>query len=303
MTSDVPASAASVVRAEGPAARHGAISLQAWLFRANQDARPVDIDGLSRLVEADENFVWIDLSEFSASDLERLAQLLRIDRRAVRAAISPWQRPRVDVYGDHFFTSATVARIDPGRYRVAASELDVVVGRNYLLSLHKQPLPFGEALLARARHSPELVRLDSAFMLYIVLDELLEHYESMVETLEDEIEALEERALRDTSDAFLEDLFHLKRFVFALGRVADQHEEVFAAFLRPDFSYVSGEDVEPYFRDLDNRLERLLDRIDGAREAVHGAFDIYVSHVSHRTNQVMRILTMVSTILLPATII
>ncbi|MCM8748395.1 hypothetical protein NET02_04495 [Thermomicrobiaceae bacterium CFH 74404] len=109
--------------------------------------------------------------------------------------------------------------------------------------------------------------------------------------------------MRNDSDRFLEELIHLKKLIFALGRIVDQHAEVFATFLRPDFALISGDEVASYFRDLENRFHRLLDRCDSLREAVRGAFDIYVSHVSHRTNHVMKILTVVSTMLLPAAII
>jgi len=303
VAADLPHSSEGLVQVEGHTDRPESGSLQVWLVRADEELQPVEVESIAELVRADENFVWIDLSEFAVGDLERLAERLSIDRRAPHAAISPWQRPQVDVYHDHFFVSTTVARIDAERFQVMASELDLVIGRNFLLSVHKRPLPFAEDIKGRASQNPELVRLDSAYMLYIVLDELLEHYEGMVETLEDRIEALEERALRNDSETFLEDLVQLKRLVFALGRIVDQHAEVFATFLRPDFAFISGDEVASYFRDLENRFHRLLDRCDGLREAVRGAFDIYVSHVSHRTNQVMKVLTVVSTMLLPAAII
>jgi magnesium transporter len=199
-----------------------------WLVRADEELQLVEVESIADLARADENFVWIDLSEFAVSDLERLAERLSIDRRALHAAISPWQRPQVDAYRDHFFVSTTVARIDAQRFQVMASELDLVIGRNFLLSVHKRPLPFAEDIKGRAHQNPELVRLDSAYMLSIVLEELLEHYEGMVETLEDRIEALEERALRNDSETLLGDLVQLERLVFALGRIVDQHAEVFA---------------------------------------------------------------------------
>jgi magnesium transporter len=114
---------------------------------------------------------------------------------------------------------------------------------------------------------------------------------------------MEERALRDTSDSFLEDLLELKRFVFALGRLTGQHREVFAAFLRPEFPFVDSEEMQPYFRDLEARLDRLLDQLTTDKDAIHGASDLYVSQVGHRSNQVMQLLTVVSTLLLPPTLI
>ncbi|HET7034389.1 MAG TPA: magnesium transporter CorA family protein [Thermomicrobiaceae bacterium] len=299
--------AADAVRVEGEVAPNAApgtrSDVAAWVFREQVEAHRVSLSGLPELVADDANFVWVDLSGYGQRDLETLASLLGLPRNAVHTALSVWQRPRLDLFDDQFFVAVTVPYREPGAYRVQASELDLFVGNNFLVSAHKRPLPFMERVLARSRRRPELASLDSAFMLYLVLDELLAYGEGLSEGLENEIEEMEERALRDTSDTFLDDLLHLKRYSFAVGRLMDHHEELFAAFLRPDFSFVSGSDTEPYFHDLDARLARLLDKIRATREAVNDAFDIYVSQMSHRTNQVMKILTLVSTVLLPATVI
>ena len=275
----------------------------AWLFRAGQEPIAVDPRDLAALVAVEENFVWVDLSNYSEADLREVGRLLGLHRKAIHAALSPWQRPRLAVYPDHFFTSATVARLDPAAYRVGAGELDLFAGRNYLVSAHKQPLPFAAHLLARARSSPELVTLDAAFMLYVVLDETLAYYEELNEHMQAEIERMEERALRDTSDHYLEDLMRFKRYAFALAQLAEQHRGVVAAYLRPDFSWVSGEAVEDYFEDLEGRLARLLDALADNREAVNGSFEIYVSQMTHRTNGVIRTLTLVSTVLFSTSVL
>ncbi len=114
---------------------------------------------------------------------------------------------------------------------------------------------------------------------------------------------MEERALTETSDTFLHDLVRFKRYAFALSQLADQHRPIFDAFLRPDFRWVEGKDVEEYYRDLHERLGRLSDALQGDKDAVNGAFDIYVSHMSHRTNNIMKTLTIVATVLLPASVI
>jgi len=275
----------------------------AWLFRPHGAPRPLELAELPRVVSADQNFAWVDLSGYGDEDLRGLRGLLRLDGVAVDAALSPWQRPTLDVFADQFFVSTTVAHTDPGGSRVRASELDLFVGRNFLVSAHKLPLPFGDRLLARARRSPELVPLDAAFMLYLVLDELLAYYEGLGEGVEDELERMEERALTDPSEAVLPAILRLKRYVFAVSRLVDQHRAVFAAFRRADFPFVAGEAVDPYYRDLQQRLERLVDTLLPAKEAANGAFAIYVSHMAHRTNRVMKLLTIVSTVLLPAGLI
>ena len=239
----------------------------------------------------------------SRADLGQVAQQLDLPEAAVRVALAGWQRPRLGVFRDRFFVAVTVPHGELAAQRVLASELDLFVGRNYLVSAHKRPLPFTERVLARAVQNPALLKLDSAFLLSILIDELLAHYEVLTEGLEDEVEAMEVRALTDASDALLEDLLHLKRFVFAVYRLASQHRTTLEAFLRPDFPLVGGDVIEPYFRDLDERLGRLLDALEAAKESVNGAFDLYVSQVAHRTNDIMKVLTIVSVTLLPASVI
>ena len=288
--------AAEAVSTEGP----GAV---AWLFREDAEPGQVSLDEVPRLAADDACFVWVDLSGYDQSDLSQVAQLLDLPEAAVQIALAGWQRPRLGVFRDCFFVAVTVPHGDLAAQHVIASELDLFVGRNYLVSAHKRPLPFTERVLARAVQNPVLLKLDSAFLLSILIDELLAHYEVLTEGLEDEVETVEVRALTDGSDTLLEDLLHLKRFVFAVYRLASQHRATLEAFLRPDFPLVGGDVIEPYFRDLDERLGRLLDALEAAKESVNGAFDLYVSQVAHRTNDIMKVLTIVSATLLPASVI
>jgi len=301
----VPSGSEEAVQTEGAAPVVGANgdAVVVWLFAPERTAAQVPLDDLPHLVTGDENVVWVDLSGYAENDLRAVAAPCRLHRGAVHAALSPWQRPRLSVYADHFFVSVTVPRLDPADYCIHASELDLFVGPNLLVSAHKAALPFADHLRARALSSPALVQLDSAFMLYIVIDELLAYYEELHRHVQVQIEQMEERALRDTSDHFLEDLVRFKRYAFALSQLADQHRDVVAVFLRPDFHGVSGIEVEESFDDLLTRLTRLLDLLVTARNAVNSSFEIYVSHMAHRTNQVIRLLTIVSVVLFTASII
>jgi magnesium transporter len=302
----IPEAVEDVLNAEGPAEEttspSGPVGV-AWLFREGTEPSPVDLEEVAALVEDDASFVWLDLDGYAKADLEIVARQLDLPEAGVRITLAGWQRPRLSVFGDRYFSAFTVPYGDMASHQVLASELDLFVGRNYLVSAHKRPLPFGERVLARASQNPALLALDSSFLLSILFDEVLAHSEDLTEGLEDEIEAMEERALTDASDEFLEDLLRLKRFVFATHRLVSQHRPLLEAFLRPDFPLVGGETIEPYFRDLEARLGRLLDALDAAKDGVNGAFDLYVSRAAHQTNGIMMVLTIVSVTLLPATVI
>lgn len=307
--SEAPVETEGTLEVEGTAATEresaeaGAESVRALLFSPEAEPRAVELQEVPALTKEDRDFVWVDLAGYSQEGLQEVAGLLDLPRDAVHTTLAEWRRPRLQVFGDRLYVTATVPQLDPGAYRVEAQQLDIFLGPNFLVSAHKQPLPFSERILARARQNPKLLDQDAIFLLYIFLDELVGYYEQIHEHLENEIERVEERALIDTSDEFLHDLVRFKRYAFALSQLADQHRPIFDAFLRPDFRWVEGQEVEPYYRDLDDRLGRLTDALQADKDAINGAFDIYVSHMSHRTNSIMKTLTIVSTVLLPASVI
>lgn len=302
----MPDTLADALETEGPvqgASSPGPSTITAWLFREGADPARVDAGEVADLAADDALFVWLDLDGLEPSDLEAVASQLDLPEAGVRLALSGWKRPRLDVFADCYVVTVTVPYEQAGEHRFLASELVLFVGRNYLVSAHTQPLPFVESTLTRAAQNPALLVLDSAFLVSILIDELLGYYEHVTEGLEDEVAALEERALTDASDEFLEDLLRLKRFIFAAYRLTAQHRPLLEAFLRPDFPLVGNEAIEPHLRDLEERLDRLLDALGSTRDDVNGTFDLYVSRVAHQTNGIMKVLTIVSATLLPATVI
>jgi magnesium transporter len=229
------------------------------VFRSETLPRSIEIVDIVETMNDAENYLWIDLSNYRPEDLQMLAQGLQIHPIAVQVALSAWKSPRLDVFSDHFFVTATLPSLQSHPYRVQAHQVNLFVGSNFLLSAHQVALPFTERVLTRGALHTEHAQIDSAFLLYILLDELLTYYEDLSVLIQEQIEHMEERALVDTSDGFLKDLLHFKRYAFALAQLADQHRAIFAVFLRPDFHYIPEQEIVLYYRDLDARLSRLID--------------------------------------------
>ncbi len=275
-----------------------------YIFQVGTQPRSIEVtDIIESVNDADQSYAWIDLANYGPEELQTLAQVLQIHPVAVQVALSAWRSPRLDVFNDHFFVTATLPALQSNPYRIQTHQVSMFIGKNYLLSAHQVALPFVERVLTRGALHSENAQVDAAFLLYLILDELLTYYEDLNIQMQEEIEQMEERALLDTSDDFLTELLHFKRYTFALCQIADQHRAIFAVFMRPDFHYIPEQEIMLYYRDLAARLARLVDTLRNAKESVNGIFDIYVSHISHHTNNVMKILTIVSTILLPTTLI
>ena len=273
------------------------------VFRSETQPRSIEFVDIVETMNDAQNYLWIDFSNYVPGDLQTLTQALQIHPSAVHLALSHWRSPRLDVFGDHFFVTVILPCLQSHPYRVQTHQVNLFVGSNFLLSSHQIALPFAERILTRGALHTQNAQIDSAFLLYILLDELLTYDEDLHVLIQQQIEQMEERALMDTSDSFLRDLLHFKRYAFALTQLADQHRAIFAVFLRPDFHYIPEQEIMLYYCDLDARLSRLIDLLCAAKESVNGIFDIYVSHMSHRINAVIKILKMVSTVLLPSTLV
>ncbi len=159
-------------------------------------------------------------------------------------------------------------------------------------------------MIARSEINVKMVTNAAAYLLYILLDELIDDFAANQEQLDAMIEDLENQALSgDAGQAFLDELVRRKRFVYAANRFVTQHSFVFHGLLRPDFPFVSGADMEGYFAELSSRFAAVDAAYADARQEMLGTFDIYMSSVAHRTNGIMKTLTMISILVLPATAI
>jgi magnesium transporter len=295
-----------VLRAEGRArkdAAGGDSRITTLLLDADGVSRSTDPRELPEMVrQGGDRLVWVDLSEYAEPQLRHVTRSLGIGDDAVQSALAPWERPHVDLDGQRSMLSITVPRTSIADRSLTAGQLDLFIGPGYLVSAHKVEVPFLDHVRTRLEHTPGRLRHHSGYVMYVVLDEWLQHLVMLLEETEDEIERTEELALRQTDDPFLEDVVRLKRYVFLLGRLLEQHHGVLAALTRPDFPH-GGEDIEPHYREVQERLRRVRTRFSEARDDLKDAFQIYVSHVSHQTNQVIKLLTIVSTVLLPGTVI
>lgn len=182
-------------------------------------------------------------------------------------------------------------------------EVDVVITDRFLLSGHDRPLPFRDRVEERTAQHPDLVAGDSASLLFILLDEWIRAVEAVTEELDERIVDTEARAIGDPSSSFLDDLVDLKELAFDVFQTVDRHHAVFDALLNPDVPFVSGETVEGHYRDLSRRFERRVTALRSGREAVNNAVGIFSSSTALRTNRIIVLLTMVSTVLLPITVV
>jgi Mg2+ and Co2+ transporter CorA len=176
--------------------------------------------------------------------------------------------------------------------------LTTLVGRNFVVSLHREPLDYMKQLLERERADTRIGVLSAESFTASLLDWQMTTYFDAVTELEEEVDRLEVQLL--TQPILRErvpELAVLRRAASRLRRLLAPHRTVYSAMSRPDFRPDDNEDTQAQFRFLNERFERSMDAVESARELVIGSFELFATRTAQRTNETMRVLTFVTVLL------
>ena len=180
--------------------------------------------------------------------------------------------------------------------------IDVVAGRNWIVTVHDGPLHAFTRMDASSEGETRLGALDAAAFMAAIADEVLADYLELVEGIEREIDRLDEQALRQrTSQDVLSGIVALRRRIGLIRRTLAPHRVAFAALARPEMELY--EELGKPWPGLTDRLERALEAVENLRELLLGTFDIHMGRAAQDANEVMKVLTLLSAVLLPAVVL
>lgn len=246
---------------------------------------------------ADGEFFWLDLHQPTAEELSLLADVFKFHPLAVEDADHFDQRPKIDTYDDFILVVAYGANEDQD----GLVEVHCFFSERFLVTVHRDSCPTFDDLRRRAARDMALPA-QGAMLLYLVLDALADSFFPGLSELDDRIDELEDEVFKKPDDAQLQELFRLKRRLVGWRKVISPERDLFAR-VATGVVAIPGmtRDMERYYRDLYDHLIRISDLVDSYRDLLTGAMDVYLSTVSNRLNEVMRQLTIVSTVFMPLT--
>jgi magnesium transporter len=265
----------------------------AVLFDADGSDREVDVDTIDLASLSERQLLWIDQQ---GSPPEAMLRQLGLEA-ALSALRDNGGRPSLQNFGDWFLLRViAVARSQPLQF--AGQVLTILVGRNFVVSLHREPLEYMKQLLQRERADTRIGVLSAESFTASLLDWQMATYFDAVTELEEEVDRLEVQLL--TQPILRErvpELAVLRRAASRLRRLLTPHRTVFGAMARPDFRPDDSKEEQAQLRTLNDRFERALDAIEAARELVIGSFELFATRTAQRTNETMRVLTFVTVLL------
>jgi magnesium transporter len=246
----------------------------------------VPLDDIDEVLKQHDRFVWIGLHEPDERLLRKIQEEFALHDLAVEDAHSAHQRPKLEEYGDSLFIVLRTAQLEDGR--IAFGETHIFVGPRYVVTVrHGASLSYAE-VRTRCESTPHLLRKGPGFVLYALMDFVVDRYFPIVDALEDELETIEEEIFGSQfSQATTERIYELKRELVSVKRAVAPLVDICNRLVRYDLNLVP-EDSRVYFRDVYDHVIRINETVDNLRELLTTALEANLSLVAVRQNEVMK---------------
>ncbi len=260
---------------------------------------------ITEAIKTGEGLIWVNLSNPTEEELARiLHEIFLFHPLTIEDCQSQgFQTAKVDNYQDYLFIISHALEADNTINALNTSELNIFLGKNYVVSSHHSiamhPIDF---IWNRLEKDERLYLHGADFLVHAILDVLVDDYLPLIDKMDEEIEWLEDQVLEKPKSETLHRILDLKHSTLSLRRIISPQREIMNILSRDDFPQIR--DVNKiYYRDIYDHLVRFQDLSESVRDIVSGTLDIYLSATSNRLNEVMKALTIVSTIFLPLTFI
>jgi len=248
----------------------------------------VAIPDISEVLKQPGRFVWIGLHEPDDEVLAEVQQEFSLHDLAVEDAARAHQRPKLERYGDSIFVVLRTAHLDPTTGGIDFGETQIFVGSNYVVSVRHGPsLPYVE-VRSRCEASPDLLAKGPGFVLYSLMDFIVDQHFPLVAAFEDKLGALEDNIFRQTlTRETTERIYQLKRDLLQVKRAVAPLVDMCNRLVRADVTVIP-EDARVYFRDVYDHAIRINEQVDTLRELLTSALEAHLSLTAVAQNDAMK---------------
>lgn len=247
--------------------------------------------------------LWVDfVGEANATCEPILSQVFGFHPLAVEDALQQTNLPKVDDWGDYLYIVLDALDFSPQDGGLRQIELDVFLGPNYVITHHDEPIPALDRVWDSCQRDTRHLENGADHLLYRIADYVVAAYMPIVEQMDREIDEIEDQLFLSASSDMVERLFALKRALLAMRRTITPQREVLNKLARDDYRVIDRRD-RIFFRDVYDALVRLHDLNESMRDLVGGALDTYLSVINNRMNEVMKTLTVITTLFMPISFI
>jgi magnesium transporter len=243
--------------------------------------------------------IWHDLRDSNDPELDALAERYHLHPLHIEDCRHRNQRAKVEDGADYIFVVLKPVHIN-ATGELEITDFDLFLGRDYVITVQEGECPSLRSNVDKLHASADRSRPDQLF--YKITDATVDAYAPVLDWFNDAIDAIEDKVLEKPSPDTVQRIFELKRGLIELRRVLTNMRDVASHLQRLETELIQ-RDLWPFLRDVYDHLARAVEMVEMHRDLLAGAMDIYLSSVANRTNQVMKVLTVLGTIALPSIVI
>lgn len=265
-----------------------------------EESSPASARECRRLAEKP-GVTWIDVQGLADLELLRtLGEEFGLHPLALEDVVSLRQRPKADDYDTHLFI---IARMPDARGGLKTEQTSIFLGPNYVITFQEQHGDCLEPVRDRLRKGKGSMRRSGAdYLAYAIIDSIVDAYFPLLESYGEHLERMEDLVVEHPSRAWLEKIYDAKRDLLTLRRAVWPTRDAVNSLLRDETDLIT-EPTRLYLRDCYDHSVQILDMVETFRELAAGLVDIYMSSLSQKLNEVMKVLTIIATIFIPLTFI
>jgi len=251
-----------------------------------------------------EGVLWINVEGLhDTAVLQSVAEALDVHPLAIEDVASVGQRPKVEDYEDHLFIVLHMLGIQEDPFHIVDEQVSLVMGPGYLVSFQEAPGDVFEPVRERLRSGKGQIRnRGSDYLAYALIDALVDSYFQILEKVGEHMDHLEVEVMESVAEETMQKTHHMKRELLVLRRSVWPLREMVASLLRVEGELIA-DSTRIYLRDIHDHTYQLIDTVEILRDITAGLKDLYLSSVSKRTNEVMKVLTIMASIFIPLTFV
>ncbi len=252
-----------------------------------------------------ETVTWINVDGLHEVDLiGEVCSCFGIHPLTVEDILNTTQRPKLDVFDDYLFLVIKTQTYNPQTFRVEVEQVSLILGDRYLLSFRERPGDAFDGVRSRILGNKGRIRkMGADYLAYTLLDAIIDNYYAVLERVGETIEELEEELVGRPTPETLKKIHLLKREMILLRRSVWPLREVISSLLRDEELSQISKGLYFYLKDLYDHTVHVIDTIETFRDIISGMLEIYLSSVSNRLNEIMKVLTIFAAIFIPLTFI
>ena len=263
----------------------------------------LDKEQIKDFLTKKEGLLWIDIEDVKDDDATLLSDVFGFHPLAVEDCVSRnIHPPKIDDFEDYLFVIVHGINYFIESDVVETTELALFVGKNYVVTTHDVPMRSVSSVLDRIQKDDRLMRRGADFLTHDLIDALVDNIMPTIDEMNDKSVTVEAEALHDPGKETLATIMQLKRSILALERVMSPQRGIIDRFSRGEYALIS-ERAGIYYRNIYDHLLRIEMLTYNLRDMVESTLSTYLSSVSNRMNEVMKVLTLIATIFIPLTFI